>query len=93
MSIQAIVLLVFISACVLAGAFPALWRWIALAGIAGGLAWWSWTLSGGCDEASEVRCGWQPVLTWLQAALLVVVWLAGIVLGWVGRRKLKRKMG
>jgi hypothetical protein len=44
----------------------------------GALGWWIWAVAGGCDKESEVQCGWQPVLVWIQGLLLVAVWLAGV---------------
>ena len=58
--------------------FPARWRWIASAGIAGAFGWWIVTVANGCDRAAEVRCGWQPVVAWVFVLLFVAAWLAGV---------------
>ena len=89
---QGLVLLIFFaSALVVTAAFPRRWRWIAAVGAAGAMAWWAWTISGGCDHESEVRCGWQPVLSWIVALFWFAAWLAGVGVGLVLRRQSVRR--
>jgi hypothetical protein len=73
---------------------PARWYWLPVAlCCAGGLAWWIWLVAGGCDVESEVKCGWQPVLVWINALLFVGVGLLGVGAGALARRFFMRRLG
>lgn len=85
-----LLLLLFAIALALALLLPTRWRWIVGMGMAGALGWWIWSLSGGCDESSEVRCGWQPVVGWVLALIFVTAWLTGVGVSLVLRRLLAR---
>jgi hypothetical protein len=48
---------------------------------------------GGCDKESEVRSGWQPVLGWVSALLLLAPWLAEVGVALLARQWLTRRTG
>ena len=87
--VELVVLIVFASAFVLTRALARGWRWIVALGAVGALAWWAWTLSGGCDQESEIRCGWQPVVSWISTLLLFAAWLAGVGAALLLRRRFR----
>jgi hypothetical protein len=88
MSFGLVALILFASAFVVTAALAGRWLWVAALGAAGGLVWWAWTLLGGCDRASEVRCGWQPVLSWVFMLFFLAAWLGGVGIGLLLRRQL-----
>jgi hypothetical protein len=87
MAVETLLLGLFAGAFAVTVLSPAPWRpWIIGVGFVGALGWWIWSLAQGCDEDSEIRCGWQPVVGWLLALVFVAAWLGGVAAALVARR-------
>jgi hypothetical protein len=79
--------LVFLAPFALAAVLPRGHRWVLGVGVALAVAWWAVSVAQGCDESSEVRCGWQPVLFGIAVIFYLGLWAAGTGLGLaLGRR-------
>jgi hypothetical protein len=68
---SSLLLVIFGAGFALTALLPFRWPWLAGAGVVGALAWSIGTVANGCERASEVRCGWQPVVAWIFALLFV----------------------
>jgi hypothetical protein len=73
--------LVFLGPLVVGAVLPRGHRWLLGAGGALAAAWWAVTLAQGCDESSEVRCGWQPALFGIAVLFYLGLWAAGTGVG------------
>ena len=62
-------------------------RWLLGAGLALAVAWWAANVAQGCDQASEVRCRWQPVLLGIALTFYFGLWVAGTGLGFLVRNR------